>query len=193
MALSRRLVPLALLLLLPSCATTGMTQAAPTAAPPAIDAPAGTAAQAEASPHRHAAPPQPPVLPSPVVVPLDAATLSALPREAVTTTVHGEALHCEGVALAALLQAAGAMPAESLRGAQLGRYVQVDARDGYRVVFALAEFDPALGNRAAFLVDRCDGEPLDGQAGPLRLVVPGEARAARSVRQVRAITVIVAP
>ena len=192
MATPRHLLVLALVLLLPACATTGTTQTAPAAASSAADASAG-ATQAEASPHRHAAPPQPPVLPSPVVVPLDPATLSALPRGTVTMTVHDEKLRCEGVALAALLQAAGAMPAGPLRGAQLGRYVQVDARDGYRAVFALAEFDPTLGNRAAFLVDRCDGEPLDAEAGPLRLVVPGEARAARSVRQVRAITVIVAP
>src|SRR5690606_31925949 len=125
MATPRHLLVLALVLLLPACATTGTTQTAPAAASSAADASAG-ATQAEASPHRHAAPPQPPVLPSPVVVPLDAATLSALPREAITTTVHGETLRCEGVALAALLQAAGAMPAGPLRGAQLGRYVQVD-------------------------------------------------------------------
>ena len=193
MSMPRHLPAFALVLLLPACATTGTTQTAPAAAPPAADAPAAGAARVEASPHGHAAPPQPPVLPSPVVVPLDAATLSALPRGTVGTTIHGATLHCEGVALAALLQAAGAMPVEPLRGAQLGRYVQVDARDGYRVVFALAEFDPTLGNRAAFLVDRCDGKPLDAEAGPLRLVVPGEARGARSVRQVRAITVIVAP
>src|SRR3546814_14674151 len=91
------------------------------------------------------------------------------------------------------MQATGAMRAEPLRGAQLGRYVQVDARDGYRAVFSLAEFDPTLGNRAAFLVDRCAGTALDDAAGPLRLVVPDEVRPARWVRQGEAITVIVAP
>src|SRR3546814_16435938 len=91
------------------------------------------------------------------------------------------------------MQAAGAMPAEPLRGAQLGRYVQVDARDGYRAVSSLAEFDPTLGNRAAFLVDRCDRKALDDEAGPLRLVVPDEVRTAPSVRQGAANTVIVAP
>lgn len=190
MAMPRHLIALALVLLLPACATTGTARTAPP-----VTAAASTSPPAAPShdPHLHAAPPQAPVLPSPVVVPLDAATLAALPRETVTATTHGETLQCEGVALAALMQAAGAMPAEPLRGAQLGRYVQVDARDGYRAVFSLAEFDPTLGNRAAFLVDRCEGKALDEQSGPLRLVVPGEARAARSVRQVQAITVIVAP
>ena len=179
-----------LALLLPACTSTGPARTLPPATAADGDA---APAPVQPGPHQHAAPPQSPVLPSPVVVPLDAATLSALPRETVATTIHGETLRCEGVALAALLQAGGAMPAEPLHGAQLGRYVQVDARDGYRAVFSLAEFDPTLGGRAAFLVDHCDGAPLDDDTGPLRLVVPGEARPARWVRQVRSITVIVAP
>lgn len=190
MPMPRHLIAFALVLLLPACTTTG---AARTAAPLAAPASTSPLASPAHDPHLHAAPPRAPVLPSPVVVPLDAATRAALPRETVSAAAHGETLRCEGVALAALMQAAGAMPAEPLRGAQLGRYVQVDGRDGGRVLFALAEFDPTLGNRAAFLVDRCDGKLLDEQVGPLRLVVPGEVRAARSVRQVQAITVIVAP
>ncbi|MFC3716734.1 molybdopterin-dependent oxidoreductase [Luteimonas soli] len=190
MAMSRHLIALVLVLLLPACTTTGT---APPAPAPALATTSTPLSAATHDPHLHAAPPQAPVLPSPVVVPLDATTLAGLPRETVAATAHGETLQCEGVALAALMQVAGAMPAEPLRGAQLARYVQVDARDGYRAVFSLAEFDPTLGNHAAFLVDRCNGKALDEQAGPLRLVVPGEARAARSVRQVRAITVIVAP
>lgn len=177
-------------LLLSACTSTG-----PARTPPPAGAPdeAATPAPTEPIPHQHAAPPQSPVLPSPVVVPIDDAARAALPREAVTATAHGETQQCEGVALAALLQAGGAMPAGPLRGAQLGRYVQVDARDGYRAVFALAEFDPTLGGRTAFLVDRCDGAPLGDDIGPLRLVVPGETRPTRWVRQVKAITVVVAP
>jgi acetyl esterase/lipase len=187
-----RPLPLLAALLLSACASPGppRTVASPPPGPPTTDA---TAAPSTHDPHLHAAPPQAPALPSPVVVPIDAATLAALPREAVIASAHDRVLHCEGVALAALLQAAGAMPAGPLRGAQLGRYVQVDGRDGYRALFALSEFDPTLGHRAAFLVDRCDGKALANDDGPLRLVVPGEARAARWVRQVAAITVIVAP
>lgn len=135
----------------------------------------------------------PPPLPSPVTVPLDAASLAALPRQPVSGTAHGRELRCEGIPLPALLRAAGAMPADPLRGAQLARYVQVDARDGYRAVFSLAELDPTLGGNAVFLVDRCDGAPLGDDAGPLRLMAPAESRPARWVRQVEAITVIVAP
>jgi hypothetical protein len=122
-------------------------------------------------------------------IPLDAATLSSLPRETVNADSHGHALACEGVPLVALLRHAGAMPETELRGAQLARVVRADARDGYRVVFSLGELDPATGARRVFVVDRCDGKPLGDDVGPLRLLVPGDARPARWVRQLQSITV----
>ena len=130
---------------------------------------------------------------SPQVIPIDAATLATLPREAVTATAHGKTLQCEGVALPALLRAANALPAEPLGGGQLANYVLVAARDGYRAVFSLAELEPTLGNHKVLLVDRCDGQPLDDDDGPLRLIAPEESRSARWVRQVQSITVVIAP
>ena len=183
------IVPLAVLL--SACASTGPARSpAAESPPPATTKPVEQPAH---DPRLHAAPPSAPPLPSPVVVPLDAAALASLPREPITATVHGSTLHCDGIPLLALLRASAAMPVEPLRGAQLTRYVQVDARDGYRVLFALAELDPTLGNRKIFLTDRCDGKPLPDDDGPLRLVAPEESRPARWVRQVEAITVIVAP
>jgi hypothetical protein len=125
----------------------------------------------------------------PVSIPLDAATLSALPRETVDADSHGHALTCEGVALVALLRHAGAMPMTELRGTQLARVVEADARDGYRVVFSLAELDPATAGRRVFVVDRCNGKPLDDSLGPLRLLVPDDLRPARWVRQLESITI----
>lgn len=130
---------------------------------------------------------------SPVVVPLDATALSTLPRETVAATTNGQAVTCNGIPLAALLRAAGAMSASPLRDDQLDRYVQVDARDGRRALFSLAELDASLGANPVFVVDRCDGAPLTAADGPLRLLAPREPRAARSLRQVRAITVVAAP
>ena len=124
---------------------------------------------------------------------LDAASLAALPRETVDAEVHGHTLHCSGVPLGALLRKAGAVPEKSLHGAALARTVLASAHDGYRVAFSLAELDPALGDTRVFVVDRCDDKPLDAQDGPLRLLVPGDARAARSARQVESISVVVAP
>ncbi len=134
-----------------------------------------------------------PVSGSPQAIPIDAATLATLPQETVAATAHGKALQCEGVALAALLRAANALPAEPLRGGQLANYVLVAARDGYRAVFSLAELEPTLGNRKVLLVDRCDGQPLGDDDGPLRLIAPEESRPARWVRQVQSITVVTAP
>lgn len=143
--------------------------------------------------HLRASPPASSPVPSPVAVSLDEAVLASLPRESVQATVHERRLACEGVPLAALLQASGAMPAEPLRGPHLGRYVIAMGRDGYRALFSLAELDPTLGNARIYVVDRCDGAALDEEVGPLRLLVPGERRAARSVRQLDALTVVVAP
>jgi hypothetical protein len=177
-------------LALSACASNG-----PAASPASQDAVVETAPRSPSAhdPRLRASPPLAPTLPSPVVVPLDAAALAKLPRETVAATAHDKPLQCEGIALLALLRASGAMPVEPLRGPQLARYVLVDARDGYRAIYALAELDPTLGNRRVYLVDRCGGRPLADDDGPLRLVAPDESRAARWVRQVQAVTVVVAP
>lgn len=124
-----------------------------------------------------------------VSIPLDAATLAALPRESVDADSHGHALTCEGVSLVALLRHAGAMPEAELRGTQLARIVEAAGRDGDRVVFSLGELDPAIGGRGVFVVDRCNGKPLDDSLGPLRLLVPDDLRPTRWLHQLQAITV----
>lgn len=63
----------------------------------------------------------------------------------------------------------------------------VNAADGYRVVFALAEFDTEFGNAGAVLADRRDGKALDAKEGPFRLVIAREKRAGRWVRQMNQI------
>lgn len=201
-----RLPAASLALVLAACTTAGPDRADPPAEPATAAAThamaASEAPQADApaqAPHRRHDPrlrasmPRPPAVPSPVAVGLDAQGLAALDRHAVTARVHDSPLQCEGVALYDALRASDAVPEGALRGPHLARYVLVDARDGYRVVFSLAELDPGTGNRAVYLVDRCDGDALTAEDGPLRLLVPDDVRAARSVRQVEAITVVVAP
>ena len=63
-------------------------------------------------------------------------------------------------------------------------FVVVEAADGYRAVFALAELDPEFTDRVILLADRRDDKPLPGQAGPFQIIVPGEKKHARWVRQV---------
>ncbi|KRG42353.1 hypothetical protein ARC20_10810 [Stenotrophomonas panacihumi] len=120
---------------------------------------------------------------------LDPARIATLPRQQARMDVHGHPLQCEGVSLAALLRASGAMPATPLRGADLAKMVRIKARDGYQVAFSLGELDDTLGAREVLLSDRCDGQPLPAEDGPWRLLVPADHRAARAARQVERIEV----
>jgi DMSO/TMAO reductase YedYZ molybdopterin-dependent catalytic subunit len=116
--------------------------------------------------------------------------LSRLPRQRVRAKDHGgQEAEFDGVPLVAVLQAAGVKFGPDLRGPALATYLVVEAADGYRAVFALPELDPAFTDRVILLADRREGKPLDGKEGPLRVIVPGEKRHARWVRQVVALKV----
>jgi hypothetical protein len=67
--------------------------------------------------------------------------------------------------------------------------VIVEATDGYRALFSLAELDPELTDRVTLLADTKDGAPLPPREGPFRIIVPGDKLPARWVRQVRSVTV----
>jgi hypothetical protein len=129
----------------------------------------------------------------PTSLPLDAATLARLPVASATLTSHGQRQACTGVWLADLAAAAGLPAGEALRGPALTTMIVAEAADGYRVAFSLAELDPKLGNRSVLVANACDGKALGAADGQLRLVVPGEVRAARSVRQLRALRVVALP
>src|SRR5262249_46171945 len=116
---------------------------------------------------------------------LTAKDLSRLPRRSIHAAEHGKEADFAGVPLSSVLQLAGIPAGERLRGKGVVKYLLVDAKDGYRVVFALAELDSAFTDREVLLADRRDGKPLSEEEGPLRIVVPGEKRPARWVRQVR--------
>lgn len=118
---------------------------------------------------------------------LTAASLDELPRQTLTLTAHGQTHVYEGPTLASVLERLEVPLGPRLRGEALKTYVVVRAADGYVVVFSLAEIDPAMSPTAVILADEADGAPLSAEEGPLRLVVEGDARPARSVRQVTAI------
>lgn len=94
-----------------------------------------------------------------------------------------------GVPLADLLKRAGATLGSELRGENLTKYVIVKAADGYEVLFALPEIDPEFATRTIILADSVDGTPLAQGVGPYRMVVPGEKKPARWIREVRSIEV----
>jgi DMSO/TMAO reductase YedYZ molybdopterin-dependent catalytic subunit len=124
---------------------------------------------------------------------LSAADLAGMPRQTVEARDHdGKLARFTGVTLTEVLKAAGAPLGEKLRGTQLSKFVLVEAADGYRVVFALPELEPAFTDEIVLVADRRDGQPLSAAEGPLRLVVPGEKRQARWVRQVKTLKVLLA-
>jgi hypothetical protein len=90
----------------------------------------------------------------------------------------------EGVAVEDILRVAGVPLGEALRGVNLTTYVLIEAADGYRVVFALAELDPTFRDGPVLLADRQDEQDVPDKDGPLRLVIPDEKRHSRWVRQV---------
>ena len=117
--------------------------------------------------------------------------LKKLPRTTVEVTdKSGKKLQYSGVAVHMLLEKVNAPLGEELRGEALRCYVSVKAKDEYRVVFALSEFDPLFEDRTILLADEKDGQPLDAETGPFQIIVPGEKRRARWVRQVDRIRVM---
>ncbi len=121
---------------------------------------------------------------------LTTAEFVRLPRQTVRAKDHdGKEAEFEGVPLVEVLKAAGVKFGQDLRGPALAAYLVVEASDGYRAVFALPELDPAFTDRVVLLADRREGKPLAGNEGPLRVIVPGEKRHSRWVRQVFALRV----
>ena len=121
---------------------------------------------------------------------LDQAALAAMPRISVTASAHHEpSSQWQGVALQSILQKVSAPSGEHLRGHAMTTIVRITASDHYQVVFSLAELDPMLGNEQVILADTQDGHPI-AKDGPFRVVVPGDKRPARWIRNVTTIEVI---
>jgi hypothetical protein len=126
-------------------------------------------------------------------VQLSAADLAGMPHQPVTLKLEGKEEPCEGVPLSQILAKVGAPQGKALRGPEMADVVEIVGADGYRVALALAETDPVMRGDKVFLADRCFGAPLTPPEGPFRLVVLGDARPARSARQVVSITLLRLP
>jgi hypothetical protein len=116
---------------------------------------------------------------------LTEAAWKKLPRLTVKAKDHAGTLATyEGVAVATVLQEAGVTLGKELRGPRLANCLLVEAADGYRVAFSLAEIDPEMSEGVVLLADRKGGKLLGAKEGPYRLVVPRDKRHSRWVRQV---------
>jgi hypothetical protein len=121
---------------------------------------------------------------------LHSADLASVKR--VQTTVKdtaGKEETFSGFNLIDLLAKAGAPTGKQLRGANMSKYVLVKAKDGYGVLFSLAELDPVYSNKLIMVADQHNGQPLGKDKGPYRIVIPDESRHARWIWGVQAIVV----
>ena len=118
------------------------------------------------------------------------AEIAAMPHQKVSVDDHGKTVTFEGVPLRLVLEKGGVAFGNSLRGKRLSSCLLVEAADGYRVVIALPELDSGFSDRVILLADQADGHPLESKEGPFRIVIPGEKRIARWVRQVVALKVV---
>ena len=128
-------------------------------------------------------------LPSPLT--LKAEDLAQMPRETVTVqNQEGGQIKYTGVMLREILTRAGAPLGKELRGKALATYVLAKAKDGYQVLFSLAEVDAQFGNEQIIVADQRDGKALFGYQGPLRLVCPADKAGARSVRMLQTLEIV---
>ena len=121
---------------------------------------------------------------------LSFADLARFPRHSLRATDElGKESLFEGVLVAEILKSAGVKFGKELRGKRLADYLLLETADGYRVVFALPEFDPSFKQTLVLLADSRDGGPLAESDGQLRLIIPFEKRYARWVRHLVALHV----
>jgi DMSO/TMAO reductase YedYZ molybdopterin-dependent catalytic subunit len=123
-------------------------------------------------------------------VTLTKADLAKMPRTSATFNDEGTQTTYEGVLLYDILKQAGAPLDKQLMGKALASYILAEARDGYQVVYALADIDPNFGGNKIIVADTVSGKPLFEYQGPFRLVVPGDKKGARSIRMLEKITVV---
>jgi hypothetical protein len=89
-----------------------------------------------------------------------------------------------------LLAKAGWQFGRGMTGKGMASYVIATARDGYQVVFALAELDPMFAGEKVLIADSADGAALPGREMPFRVVAPGDKMHARSIYSVVKIEVV---
>ena len=126
----------------------------------------------------------------PKTVTLTVADLKNYPRTTVSVQEEGRTVTYDGVLLGDVLARAGAPLGPELRGNHVASYVLAKARDGYQVVFSLAEVDPAFTGSQILLADTIDGKPLFEYQGPIRIVAPADKRGARSIRMLERLEIV---
>ena len=123
---------------------------------------------------------------------LTAKDLAKLTRREVKAKGHDEKESVYGgVNLSDVLLSAGAkLGKDELRGKELAAYLLVEAADGYKVTFALAELSADFTDRVILLADTRDGKPLNANQGFWQIIVADDKKHGRWVRQVISLKII---
>lgn len=117
-----------------------------------------------------------------------ASALAKAPRQTVRTTDRDGQPHTyAGIPLHQLLADAGVRM--DCRGDAISQVVSVRSQDGFRAVLSIAEVSPELAPQVVLLADSRDGQPLATTSGPWQLIVPGDRKPTRWVRQVQQLSV----
>jgi DMSO/TMAO reductase YedYZ molybdopterin-dependent catalytic subunit len=125
---------------------------------------------------------------------IGADALAALPRVSTTVAYETDAgprrVAFEGPLLWDVLVKAGAVDPAAPRK-QVRQIVLLEGRDRYTAALALGELAPDFEGKQVILADRMDGAALPPEHW--RIVVPGDRRGGRNVRDVARIAVLAAP
>jgi hypothetical protein len=113
-------------------------------------------------------------------------------------TSRGQKHTAHAVSLLALLKASGAeielkmdpKADPKTKNRPLRLTLILKGADGYTTAFSLAELNPDIGNREAWLIFDSDDKPLPEGEGHLRLIVPGDQKPGRWVRDVESVTIL---
>lgn len=111
-------------------------------------------------------------------------------REATVTERDGNSATYQGVWLGDVLDLGCDSTARLDKHGTLRAVVKVTATDGFTAVVAMAEAVDAFSAQPVMLAWGRNGQPLSERHGPLQLVVPGDLKPGRNVRQVKTLEVI---
>jgi hypothetical protein len=122
---------------------------------------------------------------------LTIAELAKMPRTTITVNEHNKETHYEGVLLRDVLASVGAPLGDKLKGQNMTAVAYVSGKDGYHAVLALAEIEPRFQENQILVADTVNRKPFGEEQGAFRLIVPEDQHAARWVRMLERIDVIV--
>ncbi len=114
---------------------------------------------------------------------LSTVDLAKLRQQTITTNDHGTPVTFRGVLLADVLASVRAPTGEDFHSTAASYYLVAQGRDDYRAIFAWAELDPSFIDKAVYVITERDGKQLSEKDGPFEIIVPGEKRVGRWVRQ----------